>query len=273
MLFRSILVPIALMVWFGFSRQEEVRRLGAIFFFFIGAFVFWALFEQAGSSLSLFADRFTATHVGGVEVPSSWYAAANPIFVITLAPLFALIWTRLGDRQPSSPMKFTLGLFFLALGFSPTDATLATASADRSLKVWSTKDGRLLRTFAQHTEAIHALAFKPRPPKHNTAAPAACITGGDDRTVRLWQPEIGRMVRIIRQHQGPVFALAWLPDGSACFSAGKEGIIRRLDAGSDTIEAAWHDHADWIHALAVSPDGQTLASGDWSGQVRLRTLR
>ena len=113
-----ILVPIALMVWFGFSRQEEVRRLGAIFFFFIGAFVFWALFEQAGSSLSLFADRFTATHVGGVEVPSSWYAAANPIFVITLAPLFALIWTRLGDRQPSSPMKFTLGLFFLALGFS-----------------------------------------------------------------------------------------------------------------------------------------------------------
>ena len=102
-----ILVPIALMVCFGFSRQEEVRRLGAIFFFFIGAFVFWELFEQAGSSLSLFADRFTATHIGGVEVPSSWYAAANPIFVITLAPLFALIWTRLGNRQP--PLIAALG--------------------------------------------------------------------------------------------------------------------------------------------------------------------
>jgi POT family proton-dependent oligopeptide transporter len=131
-----ILIPVALMVWFGFSRQEEVRRLGAIFFFFIGAFVFWALFEQAGSSLSLFADRFTATHVGGMEVPSSWYQAANPIFVIVLAPVFALIWTRLGARQPSSPMKFTLGLFFLALGFSLMIPAARLAAEGRVSPLW-----------------------------------------------------------------------------------------------------------------------------------------
>jgi proton-dependent oligopeptide transporter, POT family len=112
-----ILVPIVLMLWFGFSKDAETRRLGAIFYFFIGAFIFWALFEQAGTSLNLFADRFTYTHIGGVEVPSSWYQAANPFFVIILAPIFAMLWTKLGDRQPSSPLKFTIGLFFLACAF------------------------------------------------------------------------------------------------------------------------------------------------------------
>jgi proton-dependent oligopeptide transporter, POT family len=112
-----LVVPIALMLWFGFSKDAEARRLGAVFFFFIGAFVFWALFEQAGSSLNLFADRFTQTHIFGIEFPSPWYQSVNPFCVIILAPLFALLWTKLGVRQPSSPMKFTIGLVLLAFGF------------------------------------------------------------------------------------------------------------------------------------------------------------
>jgi POT family proton-dependent oligopeptide transporter len=131
-----IVAPIVLMLVFGYAKKPENRGLGAIFYFFIGAFVFWALFEQAGTSLSLFADRFTATHVGGIEVPSSWYAAANPIFVIILAPLFALLWTRLGDRQPSSPMKFTLGLVFLALAFGLMVPAARLAIEGRVSPLW-----------------------------------------------------------------------------------------------------------------------------------------
>ncbi len=131
-----VLVPIGLMLWFGYSRNPESRRLGAIFFFFIGAFIFWALFEQAGTSLTLFAEGHTATHVGGVEVPSSWYQSANPIFVILLAPLFALLWTRLGTKQPSSPMKFTLGLFFLALAFSLMIPAARLAMQGRVSPLW-----------------------------------------------------------------------------------------------------------------------------------------
>lgn len=131
-----ILVPLGLMLWFGYSKNPEARRLGAIFFFFIGAFVFWALFEQAGTSLTLFAENNTVTHVGGVEVPSSWYQSANAIFVIALAPLFALLWTRLGDRQPSSPLKFTLGLFFLALAFSLMIPAAKLAAEGRVSPLW-----------------------------------------------------------------------------------------------------------------------------------------
>lgn len=151
----------------------------------------------------------------------------------------------------------------LAIGFSPSGQSIVTASADRSLKVWSNEDGRLLRTFSHHTEAIHALAFRPG------AAPVTCASAGDDHTVRIWQPEIGRMVRIIRQHERPVLALAWSADGTALFSAGQEGTIRRIAADSDTIQAQWRAHDDWIYALALSPDGRILASGDWSGTVRL----
>lgn len=131
-----ILVPIALMIWFGLSKNPETRRLGAIFFFFIGALIFWALFEQAGTSLNLFADRFTATHVAGVEVPSSWYQSANPFFVIVLTFVFAPLWTLLGDRQPSSPMKFTFGLFFLALAFALMIPAAKLAILGRVSPLW-----------------------------------------------------------------------------------------------------------------------------------------
>lgn len=131
-----ILAPIGLMFWFGYSKDAEARRMGAIFYFFIGAFIFWALFEQAGTSLNLFAERFTATHIGGLEVPASWYQAFNPIFVILFAPVFAVLWTKLGDRQPSSPMKFTIGLFFLALGFALMIPAARLALEGRVSPLW-----------------------------------------------------------------------------------------------------------------------------------------
>lgn len=131
-----ILIPIGLMLWFGYSKNEETRRLGAIFYFFIGAFIFWALFEQAGTSLNLFADRHTATHVAGLEVPSSWYQSANPIFVILLAPVFAFLWVKLGKKQPSSALKFTIGLFFLALAFSVMVPAAKLAMEGRVSPLW-----------------------------------------------------------------------------------------------------------------------------------------
>lgn len=131
-----ILVPIGIMLWFGFSKDSEIRKIGAIFYFFVGAFIFWALFEQAGSSLNLFADRFTQTHIFGVEFPSSWYQSANPLFVILLAPVCAILWMKLGDRQPSSPMKFTIGLFFLTAAFGLMFPAAKLAAAGRVSPLW-----------------------------------------------------------------------------------------------------------------------------------------
>ena len=84
---------------------------------FIACAMFWAGFEQAGSSLTLFADRLTDNRFLGWEFPSSWYQSVEPLFVITLAPVFAWFWIRLGRREPSSPAKFTYGLLLLSVSF------------------------------------------------------------------------------------------------------------------------------------------------------------
>ena len=110
-------LQICAVLFFAFRKNEESRRIAAILVFFIAAQIFWAIFEQAGSSMSLFADRLTDNRVFGLSFPSSWWQSVNAGWVILLALPFALLWTKLGHRQPSSPFKFTLGLFFVALSF------------------------------------------------------------------------------------------------------------------------------------------------------------
>jgi POT family proton-dependent oligopeptide transporter len=100
----------------GFSAAEW-KRLAAVVVFFLFASLFWGAYEQAGSTLNLFADRHTRLEVAGVEFPSSWFQSVQPIFVILLAPAFAWLWIRLGPHEPSSPAKFALGLFFMGLAF------------------------------------------------------------------------------------------------------------------------------------------------------------
>jgi len=93
------------------------KRIGAIFIFFLFTMLFWAAYEQKGASLNLFAAKLVNTEVFGRPFPSSWLQSLTPFYVIILAPLFSVLWVRMGDRQPSSPAKFTLGLLFIGLAY------------------------------------------------------------------------------------------------------------------------------------------------------------
>jgi POT family proton-dependent oligopeptide transporter len=96
----------------------ERGRLWAIVALFLAASFFWGAYEQAGSSLNLFAERNTNRMLGGsFEFPAGWFQQVPALFVILQAPVFAWLWIRLGRRQPSSPAKFGLGLLFVGLGF------------------------------------------------------------------------------------------------------------------------------------------------------------
>ena len=99
----------------GWTPRER-KRLYVIGVLFLGAALFWSQFEQAGSTLNLFADRNSRNSLFGWAFPSTWYQSLNSLFIIELAPLFAWFWVWLGRRgaEPSSPAKFGWGLVLVA---------------------------------------------------------------------------------------------------------------------------------------------------------------
>ncbi len=82
------------------------------------ATLFWSSFEQAGSTLNLFADRDTDNRIFGYAFPASYFQSLNSLFLFGLAPLLAWLWVKLGSRDPAPVWKFSLGLLFVALGFA-----------------------------------------------------------------------------------------------------------------------------------------------------------
>ncbi|HVF81709.1 MAG TPA: peptide MFS transporter, partial [Flavisolibacter sp.] len=97
--------------------KPEKQRIGVIFIVAFFVIFFWSAFEQAGASLTFFADRQTQRDLGFATVPASLFQSLNSIFVILFAPVFAWLWLKLGKREPEAPTKMALGLFLLALGY------------------------------------------------------------------------------------------------------------------------------------------------------------
>jgi proton-dependent oligopeptide transporter, POT family len=116
-----LLICAGIFVWLifgpGWSPAERKRSVAVLVLFIASAF-FWSAFEQAGSSLNLFAERATNRNILGFEYPASWFQFVQPLFVILLAPVFAWLWIALKRREPSSPAKFSFGLLFVSLSFA-----------------------------------------------------------------------------------------------------------------------------------------------------------
>jgi POT family proton-dependent oligopeptide transporter len=132
----------AYLFFFAGLTGDEKKRVAVIVVLFFFATIFWSAFEQAPTSLNLFAQDYTDRTIGGWEVPTVWVQAFNSIFVVALAPVFAALWITLGRRGKdlSSPAKFAFGLFCAGLGFLlmvvPSNAILASGGALRVSMFW-----------------------------------------------------------------------------------------------------------------------------------------
>lgn len=143
---------------FAFGRLDsaEKKRVVVIIALFLGISMFWSGFEQAGSSLNLFADRYTKLDFGWITIHSSFLQSVNSLFIIIFAPFFAWMWVWLARRNlnPSTPFKFGLGLIFLGIGFSMMIiASKIVASGELALPTW------LILTYLFHT--FGELAISP----------------------------------------------------------------------------------------------------------------
>jgi POT family proton-dependent oligopeptide transporter len=114
-----VFVLFAGMLIFGKWSREERGRLIAIFVLFAASAMFWSIYEQGGSTLNLFAERNTNRSVPGMAqpFPAGWFQAVPSLFVILIAPMFAWLWVKLGKQNPSSTIKFSIGLLFGGLSF------------------------------------------------------------------------------------------------------------------------------------------------------------
>ncbi len=158
----GVLLLLSTVVFFGwlltsgaYTRAER-KRLVVVAVLFLASALFWSVFEQAGSTLNLFADRNTDTTIFGMPFPSSWFQSVNSFFIFTLAPVFAWIWVALARRgqEPTSPGKFVYGLVAVGLGFLILVVPASAAAAGgKASPLW------LIATYLLHT--IGELTISP----------------------------------------------------------------------------------------------------------------
>lgn len=133
---------------FGKLTHDEKQRTAALIILLLGCAMFWSGFEQAGSSLNLFADRYTRLDFSGISIPSTWLQSVNSIFIIMFAPVFAWLWVALARRNlnPSTPAKFGFGLILLGLGFLVmVGAASIVVDGEQAMPTW------LIMTYLLHT--------------------------------------------------------------------------------------------------------------------------
>ncbi|MCC6475399.1 MAG: peptide MFS transporter, partial [Burkholderiales bacterium] len=128
--------------------REERGRMWVVAILVLFIITFFFVFEQAGTTLNLFADEHTRNAIASWTFPSSWFQSVNSIWLLILAPVFSWLWVRLGSREPSSPVKFSLGLLFVGAGMLLLVPPSRAFAADPGLRVapwW------LIGTYLLHT--------------------------------------------------------------------------------------------------------------------------
>ena len=114
----AISIPLIIILDKSLSKIEK-QQIGVIYIVAFFVIFFWAAFEQAGASLTFFAQEQTDRELFGWSMPASWFNSFNAVFIVALAPLVSILWTKLSNKnlEPASPYKQAFGLLFLALGY------------------------------------------------------------------------------------------------------------------------------------------------------------
>ncbi|MCC6417482.1 MAG: WD40 repeat domain-containing protein, partial [Gemmataceae bacterium] len=149
----------------------------------------------------------------------------------------------------------------LDVAFAPDGARVASASGDRTVRLWDSAAGKELRRFAGHTDEVTCVAFTPDG--------RWVVSGSRDRTVRVWDADTGREVSHFTGHTDRVRAVAVSPDGTRVASAGDDAIVRVWELTTGAAGPTLAGHTRPVRALAFGPDGRKLLSAGQDGTVRL----
>ncbi len=147
------LIAFLAVVFFSVTKLDAISRdrmlVAVVLTFF--SILFWALFEQAGTSLTLFSDQNTDRRIFGWNVPPEMVQSFNALFIITLAPLFSILWTVLAQKglEPPTPVKFAIGIILVGVGFLALVGGGATANQAALVSIWWLALTYLIHTIAE----------------------------------------------------------------------------------------------------------------------------
>lgn len=256
--------------------------------------------DYASNSYQLYAT-FTghAESIGAISLPSSAPPQNSPEFTNTLEHTPPFLLTGSQDRtikrwnipKTSSSSSSSRALYtrkahdkdINAIALSPSSSLFASASQDRTVKIWSTEEGEVQGILRGHRRGVWSVAFAPKdtPPISGESGPASSnrglvLTGSGDKTVKIWSLSDYSCLRTLEGHTNSVLKVLWLPTTSPSptsnapasskrppliASAGGDGLLKVWDASTGEVAATLDNHTDRIWALTVNPDTGTLVSG------------
>ncbi|WP_322702002.1 caspase family protein, partial [Nostoc sp. DedQUE08] len=148
-----------------------------------------------------------------------------------------------------------------SVAFSPDGKTIASASADKTVKLWDAATGKSITTLKGHSDAVYSVAFSP---DGKTIASASA-----DKTVKLWDAATGKSITTLKGHTSGVNSVAFSPDGKTIASASDDKTVKLWDAATGKSITTLKGHSDAVYSVAFSPDGKTIASASDDKTVKL----